>query len=440
MRRYLTIIRRQFSLFSTDMLDINLLRNNFEEIKKNLQKKGFEFDVKAFEKLDLERKKLQVDTESLQEKSNILAKEVSQEKNQTLKDQKLKDAKKISTDLKEVKAKLDTALAELNNFLLEIPNVLAEDVPEGKSEENNQIIYEKGTIPEFSFKVRDHQELGELSNGINFEESVTIAKSRFMVLRKEIAKLHRALTQYMLDIHVENGYEEIYVPYLVNKNSLIGTGQLPKFEEDLFKISNEEMYLIPTAEVPVSNIFRNKILNSEELPITFVAHTPCFRSEAGSYGKDTKGIIRQHQFDKVELVKFVHPEDSENELNKLTNDAENILNNLNLPYRKVILCSGDTGFASSKTFDLEVWFPSQKTYREISSCSNFRDFQSRRMKIRIKQSKKNIFCHTINGSGLAIGRTLAAILENNQTEQGSVIVPEVLVDYMDGLKELNLSR
>ena len=342
--------------------------------------------------------------------------------------------------MKEVKAKLDTALAELNNFLLEIPNVLAEDVPDGKSEEHNEIIYEKGTIPEFSFKVRDHQELGELSNGINFEESVTIAKSRFVVLRKEIAKLHRALTQYMLDVHVENGYEEIYVPYLVNKNSLLGTGQLPKFEEDLFKISNEEMYLIPTAEVPVSNIYRNKILNSEELPINFVAHTPCFRSEAGSYGKDTKGIIRQHQFDKVELVKFVHPEDSENELNELTNDAESILNNLNLPYRKVILCSGDTGFASSKTFDLEVWFPSQKTYREISSCSNFRDFQSRRMKIRIKQSKENIFCHTINGSGLAVGRTLAAILENNQTEQGSVIIPEVLVDYMGGTKELNLSR
>ena len=436
----MTIIKGQFSLFSTDMLDINLLRNNFEEIKKNLQKKGFKFDEKAFARLDSERKKLQVDTESLQEKSNILAKEVSQEKNQSLKDQKLKDAKIISTDLKEVKAKLDTALVELNNFLLEIPNVLSEDVPDGKSEEQNEIIYEKGTIPEFSFKVRDHQELGELSNGINFEESATIAKSRFVVLRKEIAKLNRALAQYMLDVHVENGYEEIYVPYLVNKNSLIGTGQLPKFEEDLFKISNEEMYLIPTAEVPVSNIYRNKILNSEELPINFVAHTPCFRSEAGSYGKDTKGIIRQHQFDKVELVKFVHPEDSENELNKLTNDAENILNNLNLPYRKVILCSGDTGFASSKTFDLEVWFPSQKTYREISSCSNFRDFQSRRMKIRIKQSKENIFCHTINGSGLAIGRTLAAILENNQTEQGSVIIPEVLVDYMGGTKELNLSR
>ena len=436
----MTIIKRLSSLFSTEMLDTNLLRNNIKEIQNNLYKRGFDFDDEAFKKLDSERRKLQVDTESLQEKSNILAKEVAQEKNQTTKDQKIKDAKKVSTDLKEMKTKLDIALKDLNNFLLEIPNILSEDVPEGKSEDDNKVIYEKGTIPEFSFKIRDHQEIGELSNGINFEESVIIAKSRFVVLRKEIAKLHRALSQYMLDTHVENGYEEIYVPYLVNKNSLEGTGQLPKFEEDLFKISNEEMYLIPTAEVPLSNIYRNKILNSDELPINYVAHTPCFRSEAGSYGKDTKGIIRQHQFDKVELVKFVHPEDSEAELDKLTKDAESILNNLNLPYRKVILCSGDTGFASSKTFDLEVWFPSQKTYREISSCSNFRDFQSRRMKIRIKQSKDNILCHTINGSGLAIGRTLAAILENNQTEKGSVIIPEVLVDYMGGIKELNLSR
>ena len=436
----MTIIKILSSLFSTEMLDINLLRNNLKEIQSNLHKRGFDFDVEAFEKLDSERRKLQIETESLQEKSNILAKEVAQEKNQTTKNQKLKDAKKVSTDLKEIKTKLDIALKDLNNFLLGIPNILSEDVPEGQSEDDNKVIYQKGTIPEFSFKIRDHQEIGELSNGINFEESVIIAKSRFVVLRKEIAKLHRALSQYMLDTHVENGYEEIYVPYLVNKNSLEGTGQLPKFEEDLFKISNEEMYLIPTAEVPLSNIYRNKILNSDELPINYVAHTPCFRSEAGSYGKDTKGIIRQHQFDKVELVKFVHPEDSEAELDKLTKDAESILNNLNLPYRKVILCSGDTGFASSKTFDLEVWFPSQKTYREISSCSNFRDFQSRRMKIRIKQSKDNILCHTINGSGLAIGRTLAAILENNQTEKGSVIIPEVLVDYMGGIKELNLSR
>ena len=422
------------------MLDINLLRNNLEEIQKNLQKRGFDLDVKSFESLDSERKRLQVETESLQEKSNIVAKEIAQEKNKNTKNRNLEDAKKISNDLKKIKTKLDKALIDLNNFLLEIPNVLSKDVPEGNSEENNKVIYEKGTIPEFSFKIKDHQELGELSNGINFEESVTIAKSRFVVMRKEMAKLHRALAQYMLDTHVENGYEEIYVPYLVNKNSLEGTGQLPKFEEDLFKISKEEMYLIPTAEVPVSNIYRNKILNSEELPFNYVAHTPCFRSEAGSYGKDTKGIIRQHQFDKVELVKFVHPEDSEKELDTLTNDAESILINLNLPYRKVILCSGDTGFASSKTFDLEVWFPSQDTYREISSCSNFKDFQSRRMKIRIKQSKENIFCHTINGSGLAVGRTLAAILENNQTEKGKVIIPEVLVDYMGGIKELNLSR
>lgn len=422
------------------MLDINLLRNNLKEIQNNLQKRGFNFDTNAFEKLDLKRKKLQIDTESLQEKSNILAKEVAQEKNQATKDQKLKDAKKVSADLKENKVKLDTALEDLNTFLLGIPNILSKDVPEGKSEENNKVIYEKGKIPDFSFTIRDHQEIGELFNGINFEESVTITKSRFVVLRKEIAKLHRALSHYMLDTHVKNGYEEIYVPYLVNKKSLEGTGQLPKFEEDLFKVSDEELYLIPTAEVPVSNIYRNKILNSDELPISYVAHTPCFRSEAGSYGKDTKGIIRQHQFDKVELVKFVHPEDSEAELDKLTEDAEGILNNLNLPYRKIILCSGDTGFASSKTFDLEVWFPSQRTYREISSCSNFGDFQSRRMKIRIKQSKENILCHTINGSGLAVGRTLAAILENNQTEHGSVVIPDVLVDYMGGTKELNLPR
>ena len=436
----MTIIKRQLSLFSTDMLDINLLRNNFEEIKKNLQKKGFEFDVKAFEKLDTKRKKLQVDTESLQEKSNILAKEVAKEKNQNLKDQKLKDAKKISTDLKEVKAKLDTALAELNNFLLEIPNVLAEDVPDGKSEEHNEIIYEKGTIPEFSFKVRDHQELGELSNGINFEESVTIAKSRFVVLRKEIAKLHRALTQYMLDIHVENGYEEIYVPYLVNKNSLLGTGQLPKFEEDLFKISNEEMYLIPTAEVPVSNIFRNKILNSEELPINFVAHTPCFRSEAGSYGKDTKGMIRQHQFYKVEMVSIVEQTKCMEELERMTKCATNILDLLELPYRKVILCSGDMGFSAEKTYDIEVWLPSENRYREISSCSSCGTFQAVRMKARYKDKNNDtLYVGTLNGSGLAVGRTLIAILENYQQKDGSIIVPKVLRSYMGNLEKITMN-
>ena len=422
------------------MLDINHLRNNLKDVQDNLKKRGFVLDAKQFNSLDSERKLLQTETESLQEKSNILAKEISVERNQEAREQKLKNAKEISSQLKKHKSELDKTLERLNNFLLEIPNILSKDVPKGNSEKNNLVVYEKGNIPDFEFQIKDHQELGELYNGINFEESASIAKSRFVVLRKEIAKLHRALVQFMLDEHIKKGYEEIYVPYIVNASSLTGTGQLPKFEEDLFKIANEEMYLIPTAEVPVTNIYKNKILKLEDLPIRYVAHTPCFRSEAGSYGKDTKGMIRQHQFDKVELVKFVHPEDSETELNSLTEDAESILMSLELPYRKVILCSGDIGFASTKTYDLEVWFPSQNTFREISSCSNFGDFQSRRMKIRIKQSKENILCHTINGSGLAVGRTLAAILENFQNENGSITIPEVLVSYMGGTKELNLSR
>ena len=422
------------------MLDINHLRNNLKDVQDNLKKRGFVFDAKQFNSLDSERKLLQTKTESLQEKSNILAKEISVERNQEAREQKLKNAKEISSQLKKHKSELDKTLERLNNFLLEIPNILSKDVPKGNSEKNNLVVYEKGNIPDFEFQIKDHQELGELYNGINFEESASIAKSRFVVLRKEIAKLHRALIQFMLDEHIKKGYEEIYVPYIVNASSLTGTGQLPKFEEDLFKIANEEMYLIPTAEVPVTNIYKNKILKLEDLPIRYVAHTPCFRSEAGSYGKDTKGMIRQHQFDKVELVKFVHPEDSETELNSLTEDAESILMSLELPYRKVILCSGDIGFASTKTYDLEVWFPSQNTFREISSCSNFGDFQSRRMKIRIKQSKENILCHTINGSGLAVGRTLAAILENFQNENGSITIPDVLVSYMGGTKELNLSR
>ena len=422
------------------MLDINHLRNNLKDVQDNLKKRGFVLDAKQFNSLDSERKLLQTETESLQEKSNILAKEISIERNQEAREQKLKNAKEISSQLKKHKSELDKTLERLNNFLLEIPNILSKDVPEGNSEKNNLVVYEKGNIPDFEFQIKDHQELGELYNGINFEESASIAKSRFVVLRKEIAKLHRALIQFMLDEHIKKGYEEIYVPYIVNASSLTGTGQLPKFEEDLFKIANEEMYLIPTAEVPVTNIYKNKILKLEDLPIRYVAHTPCFRSEAGSYGKDTKGMIRQHQFDKIELVKFVHPEDSETELNCLTEDAESILMSLELPYRKVILCSGDIGFASTKTYDLEVWFPSQNTFREISSCSNFGDFQSRRMKIRIKQSKENILCHTINGSGLAVGRTLAAILENFQNENGSITIPDVLVSYMGGTKELNLSR
>ena len=422
------------------MLDINLLRSNPSSIQENLKKRDFLFDVEEFNKLDAERKKNQIDTESLQEKSNKIAKEIASEKDPELKKNKLKEASQISSQLKESKIKLDSSKLHLNNFLLEIPNIISEDVPVGKSENENSVIYEKGEKNLFNFEVKDHQEIGMLLDGMNFEESVKISKSRFVILKNEIAKLHRALIQYMLNLHTKNGYEELYVPYLVNSESLKGTGQLPKFEEDLFKISNDNMYLIPTAEVPVTNIHRNEILNSKDLPINYVAHTPCFRSEAGSYGKDTRGMIRQHQFDKIELVKFVHPEDAESELEKLTQDAESILENLSLPYRKVILCSGDTGFASTKTYDLEVWFPSQDSYREISSCSHFSDFQARRMKIRIKQSKANIFCNTLNGSGLAVGRTLAAILENYQNENGSVKIPEVLIDYMDGSKELILPR
>ena len=422
------------------MLDINILRSNPSSIQENLKKRDFLFDVEEFNKLDAERKKNQIDTESLQEKSNKIAKEIASEKDPDLKKNKLKEASQISSQLKESKIKLDSSKLHLNNFLLEIPNIISEDVPVGKSENENSVIYEKGEKNLFNFEVKDHQEIGMLLDGMNFEESVKISKSRFVILKNEIAKLHRALIQYMLNLHTKNGYEELYVPYLVNSESLKGTGQLPKFEEDLFKISNDNMYLIPTAEVPVTNIHRNEILNSEDLPINYVAHTPCFRSEAGSYGKDTRGMIRQHQFDKIELVKFVHPEDAESELEKLTQDAESILENLSLPYRKVILCSGDTGFASTKTYDLEVWFPSQDSYREISSCSHFSDFQARRMKIRIKQSKANIFCNTLNGSGLAVGRTLAAILENYQNENGSVKIPEVLIDYMDGSKELILPR
>ena len=422
------------------MLDINLLRSNPSSIQENLKKRDFLFDVEEFNELDAERKKNQIDTESLQEKSNKIAKEIASEKDPDLKKNKLKEASQISSQLKESKIKLDSSKLHLNNFLLEIPNIISEDVPVGKSENENSVIYEKGQKNLFNFEVKDHQEIGMLLDGMNFEESVKISKSRFVILKNEIAKLHRALIQYMLNLHTKNGYEELYVPYLVNSESLKGTGQLPKFEEDLFKISNDNMYLIPTAEVPVTNIHRNEILNSEDLPINYVAHTPCFRSEAGSYGKDTRGMIRQHQFDKIELVKFVHPEDAESELEKLTQDAESILENLSLPYRKVILCSGDTGFASTKTYDLEVWFPSQDSYREISSCSHFSDFQARRMKIRIKQSKANIFCNTLNGSGLAVGRTLAAILENYQNENGSVKIPEVLIDYMDGSKELILPR
>jgi seryl-tRNA synthetase len=424
------------------MIDIEILRKRFTEAQENLALRGFDLDETKWNGMESRRKELQVKTESLQQQQNKLAGQIGEmQKNGKDISEIKKEAGELSISLKVSKNELDILQKEINEFLLSIPNLLNESVPKGTSEDDNKVIEEVGNLPKFNFEVKDHQELGIQNSGMDFEAAVKISKSRFVVFKGSTAKLNRALIQFMLNLHTnEHGYKEIYVPLLVNSDSLLGTGQLPKFKEDQFKIESEDgdqdLYLIPTAEVPVTNYHRGEIFNLEELPISYVCHTPCFRSEAGSYGQDTKGIIRQHQFEKVELVKLVSPEESKNELEKLTGHAEKVLQLLELPYRKVILCSKDTGFSSTFTYDLEVWLPSQNKYREISSCSNFEDFQSRRMKIRIKQEKKNIFCHTLNGSGLAIGRTMAAIFENYQNEDGSINIPEVLKPYMDNQKTL----
>ena len=422
------------------MIDIQNLKKNLSETIDNLSRRGFEFDKDYWLKTEERRKKLQIETEQLQEIQNNLAREIGKlQKDKKDFSKVKKEATKSSADLKIKKIELDKVQVELHDFLLSIPNLIDVRVPDGNSEEDNTVVEEIGKKPKFNFEIKDHQELGLLSDGMDFEAASKISKSRFVVFKDSLALLNRALINFMLDIHTkEHLYKEIYVPLIVNSDSLIGTGQLPKFKEDQFKIddSEQDLYLIPTAEVPVTNYHRNEILKLEELPLSYVCHTPCFRSEAGSYGLDTKGIIRQHQFEKVELVSFAEPDKSDEQLEILTSHAENILKQLNLPFRKVILCSKDIGFSSSLTFDLEVWLPSQDKYREISSCSNFKDFQSRRMKIRIKKDKKNIFCHTLNGSGLAIGRTMAAILENYQNEDGTVSIPEVLRPYMNNLDTL----
>ncbi len=422
------------------MIDIQNLKKNLSETIDNLSRRGFELDKDYWLKIEEKRKKLQIETEQLQEIQNNLAREIGK----LQKDKKdfskfKKEASKSSADLKIKKIELDKVQAELHDFLLSIPNLIDARVPDGNSEADNTVVEEIGKKPKFNFEIKDHQELGLLSDGMDFEAASKISKSRFVVFKDSLALLNRALINFMLDIHTkEHSYKEIYVPLIVNSDSLTGTGQLPKFKEDQFKIDDyeQDLYLIPTAEVPVTNYHRNEILELEELPLSYVCHTPCFRSEAGSYGLDTKGIIRQHQFEKVELVSFVEPDKSDEQLEILTSHAENILKKLNLPFRKVILCSKDIGFSSSLTYDLEVWLPSQDKYREISSCSNFKDFQSRRMKIRIKKDQKNILCHTLNGSGLAIGRTMAAILENYQNEDGTVSIPEVLKPYMNNLEIL----
>ena len=422
------------------MIDLDLLRNNLKEVKANLALRGFDLDISLWQTLEENRKDFQVKMESSQAKQNKIAKEIglAQKNNESIEDLK-SEATKISSDLKDAKDKFQTNKIEYEDFLLSIPNLLDVSVPPGKSAKDNEVLKEAGKIPSFDFSPRDHQELGVLIGGMDFEAAAKISKSRFVIFKNSIAKLSRALIQFMLNTHTnEHGYQEIYVPYIVNKDSLLGTGQLPKFREDQFQIKDDEneMYLIPTAEVPVTNYHRGEILNPKDLTLSYVSHTPCFRSEAGSYGLDTKGIIRQHQFEKVELVKITHPDKSSQELEQLTADAEKILELLELPYRKVKLCSGDIGFGSAITYDLEVWLPSQEKYREISSCSNYKDFQSRRLKIRTEEKGAKVLCHTLNGSGLAVGRTMAAILENFQEKSGSVQIPKVLRPYMSGQEVL----
>jgi len=420
------------------MLDPRLFRSDLKYVQQQLARRGFDFDARTYQVLELRRKEIQVKTQELQNERNTRSKAIGQAKAKGEDIQPLLDeVQSLGDQLKAAETELGEIQSEINDLMTELPNFLAEDVPEGKSENDNIEISTWGKKPEFYFPVKDHVDLGVQLQGMDFELGAKIASARFVVLQGLLARLQRAIIQFMLDTHVtEHGYSETYVPFLVNADSLYGTGQLPKFEQDLFKVDNDPaFYLIPTAEVPVTNIVRDVIVESSDMPLKFVCHTPCFRSEAGAYGKDVRGMIRQHQFEKVELVQIVKPEESVQAHEELTGHAENILKKLQLPYRKVLLCSDDTGFSSSKTYDLEVWLPSQNAYREISSCSNFKDFQARRLQARWRnpETGKPELVHTLNGSGLAAGRSLIAIMENYQNEDGSITVPGVLVGYMGGV-------
>ncbi len=425
------------------MLDPKLLRSDLTNIAQSLKVKGFELNCDEFLSLESQRKELQLKAEAIQQERNAYAKNMGK---------LIGEAKSKGEDIEPLKAKgealkiasadADAALAtvqtQLDVMLQGIPNIPDREVPEGQDENDNIEIRRWGTIADFDFEVKDHVDLGNDLKGLDFDRAAKITGSRFAQMSGGLARLHRALTQFMLNTHIEeHDYQEVYVPYIVNSDSLFGTGQLPKFEEDLFKLDDDRnYYLIPTAEVPVTNIHRNEIVDN--LPIKYVSHTPCFRSEAGSSGRDTRGMIRQHQFEKVEMVQFVHPDQSKQAHEDLTAHAETILQKLGLPYRTVILCGGDLGFSSAKTYDVEVWLPSQQTYREISSCSNFTDFQARRMKARYRNSEgKTEFLHTINGSGLAVGRTLIAVMENYQQADGSIAIPEVLQPLMGGITHIS---
>ncbi|WP_447866536.1 serine--tRNA ligase [Rahnella bonaserana] len=427
------------------MLDPNMLRNELDAVAEKLARRGFKLDVETLRSQEERRKVLQVETETLQAERNARSKTIGQAKARG------EDIEPLRLEVNTLGEKLDAAKAELEalqndirDIASAIPNLPDDSVPAGKDENDNQEVSRWGTPRQYDFAVRDHVSLGEMAGGLDFAAAVKLTGARFVVMKGQFARMHRALSQFMLDLHTEqHGYLETYVPYLVNQETLYGTGQLPKFGEDLFhtkpldeEAGSSNYALIPTAEVPLTNLTRDEILEEESLPLKMTAHTPCFRSEAGSYGRDTRGLIRMHQFDKVEMVQIVRPEESMDALEELTGHAEKVLQLLNLPYRKVLLCTGDMGFGSCKTYDLEVWLPAQDTYREISSCSNMGDFQARRMQARCrsKTDKKPRLVHTLNGSGLAVGRTLVAVLENYQQADGRIEVPEVLRPYMGGLE------
>ncbi|WP_413284130.1 serine--tRNA ligase [Vibrio sp. MA40-2] len=429
------------------MLDSKLLRTELDEIAGKLARRGFTLDVETIRALEEQRKSLQVKTEELQALRNSRSKSIGQAKAKGDHDEAariLAEVGNLGSELDEAKAALADLQTKLESISLSVPNLPDDSVPNGKDENENVEVARWGEPKTYPFELKDHVDLGELAGGLDFQSAVKISGSRFIVMKGQFARLHRALAQFMLDLHTEqHGYTEMYVPYLVNHDSLYGTGQLPKFGEDLFhtKPATEEgqgMCLIPTAEVPVTNMVRDTITNEADLPLKMTAHTPCFRSEAGSYGRDTRGLIRMHQFDKVELVQVTKPEDSMNALEELTGHAEKVLQLLELPYRKVVLCTGDMGFGACKTYDLEVWVPAQETYREISSCSNMWDFQARRMQARFRRKgeKKPELVHTLNGSGLAVGRTMVAVLENNQQADGRIEIPQVLRKYMNGLTHI----
>ena len=423
------------------MIDAKLLRQSTSEVAKNLARRNFEFDADAYLALEEQRKAVQVEVESLRAERNASAKSIGKAKAQGEDVEPLLAAvKDLGDRLESAENKLQLVQTDLTDIEMGLPNLLHDDVPDGCDETENREVLKSGDLPEFDFEPVDHVDLGSSMGLLDFEAASRISGSRFSVLRGPLARMQRALIQFMLDTHTsEHGYEEVYVPYLVQADALTGTGQLPKFEADLFKTTDDPpFFLIPTAEVPVTNLARESILEAAQMPKRYVAHTPCFRSEAGSYGKDTRGMIRQHQFEKVELVQLVDPATSDAALEELTGHAESILQRLELPYRKVVLCSGDVGFGSHKTYDLEVWLPGQQAYREISSCSNFKDFQARRMQARWRNpvTGKPELLHTLNGSGVAAGRALVAVLENYQQADGTVAVPEVLRPYMGGVKKL----